>query len=45
MYRMKVLFGASLKNRSGEAQKTEARLRSKILNHFTRLGMTKYTEK
>jgi hypothetical protein len=45
MFRMKTLFGAALKNRSGEGQKTEARLRSKILNHFTRLGMPKYTEK
>jgi len=45
MYRMKVLFGASLKNRSSEAQKTETRLRCKILNHFTRMGMPKYTEK
>jgi hypothetical protein len=41
MYRMKTLFGAALKNRSDEGQKTEARLRSKILNHFTKLGMPK----
>jgi hypothetical protein len=42
---MKTLFGASLKNRSDKAQKTEATMRAKILNHFTRLGMPKYTEK
>jgi hypothetical protein len=45
MCRMKTLFGASLKNRSDETQKTEATVRCKILNHFTRLGMPKYKEK
>ena len=43
MYRMKTLFGAMLRNRSDEAQKTEARVRCKILNHFTKLGMPKFT--
>jgi len=42
MYRMKTLFGAYLKNRSDEGQKTEARVRCKILNHFTKLGMPKF---
>jgi hypothetical protein len=42
IYRMKTIFGASLKNRSDEAQKTEATMRAKILNHFTRMGMPKY---
>jgi hypothetical protein len=45
MFRMKTIFGASLKNRSDETQKTEVTVRCKILNHFTRLGMPKYTEK
>jgi hypothetical protein len=45
MYRMKTLFGASLKNRSNETQKTEATIRCKILNHFTKLGMPKYIKK
>jgi hypothetical protein len=45
MYRMKTLFGAGLKNRRDEGQKTEARLRCKILNHFTKLGMPKFTYK
>jgi hypothetical protein len=43
MYRMKTLFGAMLKNRSDEGQKTEARVRCKILNHFTKLGLPKFT--
>jgi hypothetical protein len=42
MYRMKALFGPTLKNRSDCGQKTEARLRCKILNHFTKLGMPKF---
>jgi len=31
-----------LKNRNEDAQKTEARLRCKILNHFTKLGMPNF---
>jgi hypothetical protein len=42
MYRMKTIFGPSLKNRSDGGQKTEARLRCKILNHFTKLGLPKF---
>jgi len=39
MYRMKCCFGDHLKNREIENQRTETRLRSKILNKFTRLGL------
>jgi hypothetical protein len=39
MYRMKCCFGDHLKNRLLPNQQTEARLRSKILNHYTRLGL------
>lgn len=39
MYRMKCCFGDHLKNRKIENQRTETRLRSKILNKFTRLGL------
>ena len=39
MYRMKTCFGNQLKNREIENQKTEARLRCKVLNHFTHLGL------
>ena len=42
MYRMKMLFGPMLKNRNEDSQKTEARLRCKILNHFTKLGLPKF---
>ena len=42
MFRMKTIFGPMLKNRNEESQKTEARLRCKILNHFTRLGLPKF---
>jgi len=47
MYRMLcllegALFGPTLKNRSGEGQNTEAKLRCKILNHFTKLGLPKF---
>jgi hypothetical protein len=38
MYRMKCCFGDHLKNRLIKNQKTETRLRCKILNHFTHLG-------
>jgi hypothetical protein len=39
MYRMKCCFGDHLKNRLIQNQKVETRLRSKILNQFTRLGL------
>src|SRR5664279_3603341 len=39
MYRMKCCFGDHLKNREIHNQRTETRLRSKILNKFTRLGL------
>lgn len=39
MYRMKCCFGDHLKNRLIPNQQTEARLRSKILNKFTHLGL------
>jgi len=39
MYRIKCCFGNCLKNRKMENQRTEARLRSKILNHFNHLGL------
>ena len=39
MYRMKCCFGDHLKNRLIQNQQTETRLRSKILNKFTRLGL------
>lgn len=39
MYRMKCCFGDHLKNRLIPNQKTEARLRSKILNKFTHIGL------
>lgn len=42
MYRMKTSFGAILKNRKLDNQRTEARLRSKILNRFTQLGMPQF---
>jgi len=39
MYRMKTCLGQGLKNRVLENQQAEARLRCKILNQFTRLGL------
>jgi hypothetical protein len=42
MYRMKCCFGDHLKNRLLENQKTETRIRSKILNRFTRLGLPQF---
>lgn len=42
MYRMKCCFGDHLKNRLLPNQRTEARLRSKILNHFTRTGLPQF---
>jgi hypothetical protein len=42
MYRIKCCFGNRLKNRELPNQRTEARLRAAILNHFTRLGLPKF---
>ena len=42
MYRIKCCFGNWLKNRELPNQQTEVRLRSKILNHFTRLGLPRF---
>jgi hypothetical protein len=42
MYRIKCCFGHRLKNRELTNQRTEARIRSKILNRFTRLGLPKF---
>jgi hypothetical protein len=42
MFRIKCCFGNRLKNRDLQNQRTESRLRSKILNHFTRLGLPEF---
>lgn len=42
MFRIKCCFGNQLKNRELKNQRIEARLRSKILNHFTRLGLPEF---
>ncbi|MCL2153936.1 MAG: IS5 family transposase, partial [Oscillospiraceae bacterium] len=42
MFRMKTIFGGHLKNRLLRNQKVESRIRCKILNKFTMLGMPKY---
>ena len=42
MYRMKCCFGDHLKNRLIPNQQTETRLRSKILNKFTHLGLPEF---
>jgi hypothetical protein len=42
MQRMKCCFGDRLKNHLIENQRTETRLRSKILNHFTHLGLPQF---
>ena len=42
MYRMKCCFGDHLKNREIENHRTETRLRSKILNKFTHLGLPEF---
>ncbi|MEM9512987.1 MAG: IS5 family transposase [Cyanobacteria bacterium P01_E01_bin.48] len=39
VYRVKQTFGPKLKNRNLENQQTESRIRSRILNKFTKLGM------
>jgi hypothetical protein len=42
MHRMKSCFGGGLKNRRIENQRIEARIRCKILNHFTHLGLPQF---
>lgn len=42
MYRIKSCFGDKLKNRALPNQRAEARIRCKILNHFTQLGMPRF---
>ena len=42
MYRMKCCFGDKLKNRELENQRTESRIRSKLLNRFTHLGLPQF---
>lgn len=42
IHRLKCCFGEKLKNRELENQQTEATLRSKILNHFTHLGLPQF---
>lgn len=42
MYRMKTCFGSVLKNRLFKNQQTESRLRCKILNRFTHLGLPQF---
>jgi hypothetical protein len=41
-HRMKCCFGNKLKNHLLPNQRAEARLRSKILNHFTHLGLPQF---
>lgn len=41
MSRLKRAFGNRLKNKGFENQQTEVRLRCKLLNHFTQLGLPK----
>ena len=45
MYRMKTIFGGNLKNRKMENQKTEVRLRCKLLNKLSTFGMPKSVPK
>lgn len=42
MYRFKNAFGDKLKNRLLAAQQTEAAIRTKILNYFTKLGLPEF---
>jgi hypothetical protein len=42
MHRMKCCFGNKLKNRELQNQRTEVRLRSRILNYFTNLGLPQF---
>jgi hypothetical protein len=45
IFRMKTSFTGRLKNRLIENQKAEARIRCKILNHFTKLALPEYSAK
>jgi hypothetical protein len=42
MSRLKQAFGPRLKNKAFENQRSETRLRCKLLNHFTRLGLPQF---
>lgn len=42
MYRLKNCFGSHLKNRKLENQRAEARIRCKILNRFTHIGLPQF---
>jgi len=42
MFRLKQTFGSKLKNRTLSNQKTESRIRCKILNQFTQLGLPQF---
>ena len=42
MHRIKCCFGNKLKNRKLKNQRTEVRLRTKILNYFTHLGLPQF---
>lgn len=42
MYRIKTIFGGTLKNRLLPNQRAEARLRCRILNKFNQLGLPKF---
>ena len=42
IYRLKQSFGARFKNKRFENQQTEARLRCKLLNRFTHLGLPQF---
>jgi hypothetical protein len=42
MHRMKCCFGNKLKNHLLQNQRAETRLRSRILNHFTHLGLPQF---
>jgi hypothetical protein len=42
MYRLKCCFGEKLKNHELSNQRTETRLRCKLLNHFTQLGRPQF---
>jgi len=45
MFRLKTIFGGRLKNRLIENQKAETKIRCKLLNHFTNLGLPEYFSK
>ena len=42
MFRMKTMFGSTLKNRALPNQQTEVRIRSKILNRLTQRGLPQF---